>query len=162
MDYLLSLCKVKNKSMWKECIKGYEISSSGEVRNAESGRVLKHGKNSRGFHRITIKNKHYAIHRLMAIAFLPNPKGLPNVIIKDLDKEHLTISNLEWSVEHKLYALQSIKDRRIGNCKLTAGMIKAIQFNRKMAAKDLANMYNVSVSTIYALRKGKNVKRFDK
>lgn len=147
--------------MWKECIKGYEISSSGEVRNADSGRVLKHGKNSRGFHRITIKNKHYAIHRLMAIAFLPNPKGLPNVIIKDLDKEHLVVSNLAWDIEHNVYALQSVKDRRVGNCKLTVGMLKSIQYNKGMSAKYLAKMYNVSISTIYALRKGKNVKRLE-
>lgn len=139
--------------MWKECIEGYEISSSGEVRHKESRRILKHGKNSRGFHRITIKNKHYAIHRLMAIAFIPNPKGLPNVIIKDLDKEHLVVSNLAWDIEHKSYALQSIKDRRVGNSKLTVGMLKSIQYNKNLKAKQLANMYNVSISTIYALRK---------
>jgi len=147
--------------MWKEFIKGYEISDKGEVRNSVNGRMLKQGRNGRGYRRITIKNKHYSLHRLVAETFIPNPNSLPYVIFKDTDKENVTVNNLQWSIEQNVNALSNtIKDLR-GNIKLTQGMVRAIQFNKKTPSKTLANMYNVSVSTIYSIKKGKNVKRFE-
>ena len=147
--------------MWKEFIKGYSISDSGEVRNDETERILKHSVNSRGLHRVTIKNKHYAVHRLLAEVYIPNPNNYPNVILKDGDKEHLTSKNVEWSIEQYVNALQHPKDRKTKNIKLTNGMVKAIQMNKKTSANTLASMYKVSLSTIYKIRKGINLKRFD-
>lgn len=145
--------------MWKECIKGYSISSLGEVRNDITGRMLKHSLNSGGFHRITIKNKHYAVHRLLAIAFVPNPLGLPNVILKDSNKENITINNTEWSIKQYANALLNAKRELRGNIKLTQGTVHSILFNKNMPAKTLAKMYNISASTVYAIRYGRNMKR---
>ena len=139
--------------MYKECIKGYEISSVGVIRNITTGRVLKHSLNSKGFHRITIKNKHYAVHRLIAITFIPNPKHLPNVIFIDADKEHFSMTNLEWSVEQNACALQFAKKRKYKNIKVTPGIRMAVRFNKSMSAKTCAEVYNVSLSTIYSIRR---------
>lgn len=45
------------------------------------------------------KRRQFYLHRLVAIAYLPNPLGLPDVNHKDGDKSNNHISNLEWSTE---------------------------------------------------------------
>lgn len=40
--------------------------------------------------------KSHPIHRLVALAFIPNPKGLPFINHKDEDKQNNNVNNLEW------------------------------------------------------------------
>lgn len=44
-------------------------------------------------HRVTDSQQ---AHRLVALAWLPNPDGLPMINHKDGDKQHNHVSNLEW------------------------------------------------------------------
>lgn len=44
--------------------------------------------------RKTIKN-----HRLVALAFLPNPENLPDINHKDFNRKNNNVSNLEWCTE---------------------------------------------------------------
>ena len=46
------------------------------------------------------KKRSYEIHRLVAIAYIPNPENLPEVNHKDENKSNNHVSNLEW-VTHK-------------------------------------------------------------
>lgn len=41
--------------------------------------------------------KKFFVHRLVAVAFIPNPNNLPLVNHKDLNKANNHISNLEWA-----------------------------------------------------------------
>lgn len=83
-------------------IKGYEgiyqISTDGKVYSAKGLRGTEYAKN--GYERVSLwkegKGKHFLIHRLVAMAFIPNPDGLLIVNHKDGNKRNNHVDNLEW------------------------------------------------------------------
>ena len=89
----------QDKEIWKD-IEGfegiYEVSSHGRVRNKKNGRILGGGFNKNGYRIIGIKGKKYLIHRLVALAFIPNPYKLPEVNHIDERKDNNYVNNLEW------------------------------------------------------------------
>lgn len=65
------------------------------------GKVLKQVINSHGYPCVTIKyldgsQKVVPVHRLVAIAFIPNPDNKPQINHIDGDKTNNRVSNLEW------------------------------------------------------------------
>ena len=87
---------------WKPIV-GYEnkylISNTGEVYSIKSNKQLKK-EIRRGYYSIQLYKdkvyKHFSIHRLVAIHFINNPKGLLYVNHKDENKLNNHILNLEW------------------------------------------------------------------
>lgn len=78
----------------------YFISEDGKVWNSKKNLFLKHMIN-RGYCQIILcrhsKHKTFKIHRLVALAFLPNPENKREVNHKDGNKENNHVSNLEWN-----------------------------------------------------------------
>ena len=76
----------------------YEISSLGNVRSENKDMVrLQHKRN--GYLAVNLYNKGMSqllVHRLVAVAFLQNPDGLPQVNHKDGNKLNNAVENLEW------------------------------------------------------------------
>lgn len=106
---------------WKD-IKGYEnlyqVSDLGNVKNIKTGRILKQ-KIDNGYYRIGFsfngKVKMFRVHRLVAEAFLPNPKNYKIVNHIDRNRKNNNVSNLEWcdnihNVTHKLDMLFKNKE----------------------------------------------------
>lgn len=109
--------------MWKSP-KGYpnlEVTKSGEVRRFPRKNNDKYKKFARddGYIYLTphINKSGYAIvsdslcvHRLVALAFLPNPENKPLVHHKDGDRTNNSVDNLEWTTYKDLKKKQTDTD----------------------------------------------------
>lgn len=81
----------------------YEITEAGVVTNPATGVTLTPTVNSRGHTTYGLRcvGKKHGSHtatraRLMALAFIPNPLGLPEVDHLDNNKDNDALPNLEW------------------------------------------------------------------
>lgn len=71
--------------------------------------------NSLGYESVKIlcdgKRKHFKIHRLVAMAFLPNPQNLPEVNHKDENPSNNCVDNLEWCSHRYNMNYGTVKER---------------------------------------------------
>lgn len=78
----------------------YAITSCGKVWSYRSKKFLKSNINRHGYEYVVLsvgsKRKTFTIHKLVAEAYIPNPKGLQQINHKDENKQHNYINNLEW------------------------------------------------------------------
>ena len=79
----------------------YEVSDLGRVRRISTGKVLKQSNNIDGYKVVTLYNnkvpKQFRVHRLVAMAFIPNPEDKPVVNHLDEVVYNNEVSNLEWA-----------------------------------------------------------------
>lgn len=83
----------------------YDINELGEIYSHKTNKILTGTVYNTGYKmvRLTIegKKKGYAIHRLVAQTFIPNPDNLPVVNHKDGNKLNNHMNNLEWVSQSK-------------------------------------------------------------
>lgn len=100
----------------------------------------------------------WVLHRLVAGTFIPNPKGLPEVNHKDLDKWNNDVSNLEWvtrgeNMRHAVLngAVKSLRGSAVLSSKLTEDQVHDIRVryaNGLSYQRELAAEYGVSQAVI--------------
>lgn len=121
---------------WRD-IQGYEglyqVSNLGRVKSLDKTIVMADGRNRHqkekilklqinkyGYYVITLWNnkvsKQVKVHRLVAIAFIPNPENLPQVNHIDEDKLNNKTGNLEWctALENNHHSNIAIRRHIIG------------------------------------------------
>lgn len=90
--------------MWKKIIyenieTDYSVSDIGEVRKDTNNYIMKQ-QVQQGYCHVTLqinkKAKRFRVHRLVAEAFIPNPKNYPFVNHLDGNRANNIVSNLEW------------------------------------------------------------------
>lgn len=91
-------------TLWKKIIVDneetvYSISDIGEVRNDKTQKILSQ-RTQQGYKHVTLainkKGKSFRVHRLVALAFIPNPDNKPFVNHIDGCRSNNNVNNLEW------------------------------------------------------------------
>lgn len=111
---------MNEKEVWKDVV-GYEgfyqVSNLGRVKSVDrlingryaghktkaKGKLLKTFTNKTGYVRVALHinqrvNK-FSVHRLVAMAFIPNPENKPQVNHIDETRNNNNVDNLEWATE---------------------------------------------------------------
>ena len=94
--------QLSSKTEWREVkeYSNYEVNQLGEIRHKKRQKILKPRDNNGGYQyvnfKINGKNTNFAVHRIVANAFIPNPNGYTEVNHKDYNKKNNCVDNLEW------------------------------------------------------------------
>lgn len=91
----------------------FEVTIEGIVRSRKTGNILKHRISWDGYPKVNTKYKsksfNQSVHRLVAIAYIPNPNSYPQVNHIDGDKNNPYVTNLEWcnNSQNQLHAIKT-------------------------------------------------------
>lgn len=108
----------------------------------------------------------YKVHRLVAIAFIPNPDNKPDVNHKDGVKTNNFKDNLEWNTKkentqhaHRTGLARGRRGEEHGQTNLTEIQAIDIKYNHNgKTGVELARMYGITTSSVSAIRTGKRWK----
>lgn len=102
------IINIVESEVWKPVVgyEGlYEVSNIGRVRsinfrNSGKAKVMSPSFNTWGYLIVDLRKNNkrhsYTVHRLVALAFIPNPDNLPEINHKNEIKYDNTVENLEW------------------------------------------------------------------
>ena len=162
---------------WRDVV-GYEefykVSNLGRVKSFRSmkPKILKPNLTKRGYLRVSLyvddKTKSYFVHRLVALAFVLNPNGKPQVNHINGVKTDNRVENLEWVTdsENQLHALQMRISKNNGvdpRSNLAAEQIIEIRSiykprDKEFGLKALAEKFMTTPAKIFDIVRGRSHK----
>lgn len=146
----------------------YEVSNTGEVRSCFSGqwRTMKPHRTKGGYEDICLgvgaNKKWLMVHRLVAMAFIPNPEGKTYVNHKDFNRLNNRAENLEWVTatenhRHSDRAGRYPRDTAHKNTKLPQSEVEKLMIiaqREEYSQSVLARMFGLSRSRVGAIIRG--------
>lgn len=164
--------KMNTQEIWKpiaECNGEYYVSSWGRVKSLKFGkeRILKPSLIGNGYPAVIITQgkaikKCSTIHKLMALAFIPNPENKLSVNHKDGNKLNNHIDNLEWMTpkENNQHAWENglFESKRVAISKAQSKPVVDIVSGKKydslkLACLETGQNYSTQASRILSKRK---------
>lgn len=142
--------QLKDNNTWKEVLNNIYINKKGIVYNKTTKNIIKGS--DLEYKNIMINKKNYRLHRLLAMAFIPNPNNLKVVNHKNGNKFDNNLENLEW-VAHSDNSLHSAKQKKKYGYILQYDLNKNV-VNKYLSVKDiitknptfnLKSIYNVLI-----------------
>lgn len=135
----------------------YKVSNYGRVFSVKSNLYLSQKVKVDGYLTVKLygggKSKREYVHRLVALAFVDNPQGLPQVNHKDENRENNNANNLEWCDSKYNNNYGEHKERV---AKAHSKPVKCIETGKSFnSAKEAADFYNISASQINAIFRGR-------
>lgn len=151
----------------------YEVSSFGRVKSADrlrdaktaysngvvkmpvGGRILTQEKCENGYRRVTLavngENKRFLAHRLVALAFIPNPENKPTVNHKWGIKHDNRVTELEWATksEQMIHAYETGLQKGFNPNRNKVAVTKdgeTTHFESQLAAKNALGINKYSIT----------------
>lgn len=158
---------------WKQ-IDGHEryfVSSHGRIKNSDGKVLVGFLKTRKGYYKAQLwkgnkRIKTPFVHRLVAIAFIPNPDNLPQVNHKDTNKLNNHVDNLEWctnqhNADHAMAhgLMVSFKGEKHPKATITLRQAREIRMailNKNFTRAQLCKKYGVSVHIVKDIRNGRS------
>ncbi len=158
----------------------YSVSSMGRVYSHEGRppKMLKRHLSAKGYVRAPLSytkdgikvRRECTVHRLMGLAFIPNPDNKPQINHKDGVKTNNVLSNLEWVTgsENQIHSFRVLgreifRGQRSVLAKITDADAKFIKDQIKMGTKQirLAERFKVHYNTISMIKRGLSWRHID-
>ena len=96
-----------------------EVVTKRGVRKKKAGVILRPVIGKKGYCVVGLgKGNRWYVHRLVAVAFLPNPNNLPMVNHKDENRANNKVDNLEWCDNRYNLNYGSVKDKMRRHCSI--------------------------------------------
>ena len=119
----------------------YSVSNLGCVKNDKTNIILKPYYTTKGYRIVKLNNKNQRIHRLVALAFIPNPDNKLYVDHIDNNPQNNNMNNLRWCTQQENQQNKKIK---INNTSGYKGVCYSKK-NKKWNAYITINYKNISL-----------------
>jgi hypothetical protein len=160
--------ETKIEEIWKPVpgIEKYHASSLGRLKNVRTGRIV-NGENNKGYRRLDVwdeKTKspyRIFVHRMILMAFVPNPLSKPCANHKNGIRDDNRIDNLEWAThQENIKHANKTGLSKIGSqrswAKLDEDKVKEIRLLLQdgVLQKNIAKQFGVSQTGISKIKIG--------
>ena len=147
----------------------YFACENGEIFSEFSNSYLKYEITKDGYARVSIKRRHFLVHRLIAKAFIENPDNKPEINHKNQNRLDNSANNLEWSTRKENVNYKPTYDLRVKNINrgedcnfsiLTEEDVVEIMhmINSGISCNEISVKYNVTPKTIRNIKNKKTWK----